>query len=162
MIEGIGLKKSESGFSLVELLTTIAIIAVLAAIAIPAFSGWIPNYRLKMAARDLYSNMQLAKLTAVRNNQNCSITLSTSPDRYTVSLINKTVVLGDYGSGVKFDDPTHLLTFKKSPLTFNPRGMSNSGYVYLSNEKNSAYYRVSPISSGAIILQKWPNPPDWE
>ncbi|MBW1855440.1 MAG: GspH/FimT family protein [Deltaproteobacteria bacterium] len=154
-------KKNESGFSVVELLTTIAIIAILAAIAIPAFSGWIPRYRLKMAARDLYSNMQLAKLTAVRQNQDCSITFSTSPDNYAVSLINKTVVLGDYGSGVKFDDPTHSLTFATSPLTFNPRGLSNSGYVYLSNEKNSAYYRVGPLSSGAIILQKWPNPPSW-
>ena len=154
-------KKNESGFSVVELLTTIAIIAILAAIAIPAFSGWIPKYRLKMAARDLYSNMQLAKLTAVRKNQNCSINFSTSPDSYTVSLVNKTVVLGDYGSRVKFDDPTHLLTFMTSPLTFNPRGLSNSGYVYLSNDKNSAYFRVGPLSSGAIILQKWPNPPSW-
>jgi hypothetical protein len=105
--------------------------------------------------------MQLAKLAAVKQNQNCSITFSTIPDEYIISGVTKTVVLADYGSGVKFDDPTHSKTFETSPLTFNPRGLSNAGYVYLSNEKNSAYYRASPLTSGAVRLQKW-NGSAWE
>jgi type IV fimbrial biogenesis protein FimT len=143
------------GFTLIELLVTVVVIAIAASIAIPVFSVWLPNYRVQAAARDLFSNMQLAKLTAIRQNQDCSITFSTDPDQYTISLLNKTVTLADYKSGVKFDDPTHSKTFETNPLTFNNRGLSNSGYVYLSNESGSVYYRVSPLTSGAIRLQKW-------
>lgn len=62
-----------NGFSLVELVVVIFIIGVAATIAIPNFISWLPNYRLKAAIQDLYSNFQLAKLTAVQRNRNCTI-----------------------------------------------------------------------------------------
>ena len=68
--------KRTQGFTLIELLVIIIILGVLAAIAIPGFSVWLPNYRLKHAARDMFSNFQLAKLTAVRRNSNCTITFN--------------------------------------------------------------------------------------
>ena len=68
--------KRESGCTLVEVLVTIAIIAILSAIAVPGFSRWIPNYRLKSAARDVVSNFQLAKLTAIKKGINCTITFN--------------------------------------------------------------------------------------
>ena len=60
-------------FSLAEMLMAIFILAVLAAIAIPAFSSWLPDYRLKAAARDMFSTFQLAKQTAVKRNTNCTV-----------------------------------------------------------------------------------------
>ena len=65
-----------SGFTLVEVLMTIGVLAVLAAVAVPGFSVWLPNHRLKAAARDVVSNFQLAKLTAVKRNTNCAITFN--------------------------------------------------------------------------------------
>jgi prepilin-type N-terminal cleavage/methylation domain-containing protein len=44
--------KSASGFTMIEVLIVIVILAILMSIAIPGFSRWLPNYRLKGAARD--------------------------------------------------------------------------------------------------------------
>jgi type IV fimbrial biogenesis protein FimT len=76
MRQNISAGKRESGFTLVEVLVTFAIIAILSAIAVPGFSRWIPNYRLKSAARDVVSNFQLAKLTAIKKGINCTITFN--------------------------------------------------------------------------------------
>ncbi len=62
-----------SGFTVVELLVTVAIIALVAAIAVPDFIGWLPDYRLRSATRDLFSNFQKAKLTAIKRNVNTAV-----------------------------------------------------------------------------------------
>ncbi len=77
-------KKRELGFTMIELLVAIVVLAIVAAIAIPGFSRWLPNYRLKSATRDIYSNMQLAKLGAVRANTSWVIDFNRGAGSYTI------------------------------------------------------------------------------
>ncbi len=74
----------KQGFTLIELLVTIVIIGVLASIAIPAFSTWYPNYKLRGAATDLYSNLQWAKLQAVKENADCAVVFNPGAGGYQV------------------------------------------------------------------------------
>ena len=55
---------------MVELVIVIAIIAILAAIAVPNLLRWLPNYRLRSAINDLYTNFQKAKLESIKRNTN--------------------------------------------------------------------------------------------
>ena len=176
-------KKTESGVTLMEILVIMVILAALAAIAIPTFAVWLPNYRLKSAARDLYSNFQMAKMGAVNKNSDWAVIFdnTSSPGRYSIASgkgdydnwdgpvddypIEKTVELAGY-KGVRFGHgdaggPVPVggafgdeITFGDNVAVFNPRGTGSAGYVYLQNEKNTAY-AVGTRSSGVILLRKW-------
>jgi prepilin-type N-terminal cleavage/methylation domain-containing protein len=149
-----GTMRKKAGFTLTELVIVIAVLGILTAVAVPSFLSWLPKYRLRSAARDLYSNLHLAKMAAIKTNQKCRVNYRVNPDQYRVSLLKKTVILKNYGSDVKFEGPNKK-TFAVDTITFNSRGTSNSGYAYLSNSGNTDFYRVGPLTSGAIKLQRW-------
>lgn len=62
--------KRSAGLTLTELLVSIMIIAVLAAIAVPSFTGMLAGNRLKGAANQLYTDLHFAKSESVRRNAN--------------------------------------------------------------------------------------------
>lgn len=153
--------QKRSGFTLIQLTIVIALLTILTAVGVPNFLSWLPKYRLKRAARDLYSNLHLAKMSAIKANKDCRVNYYKNPDRYTVDLLNKTIRLSDYKSGITFCGPNNQ-TFAVPTITFNSRGTGNSGYAYLSNSGNTAYYRVGPLTSGAVKLQKWSGGTSWK
>lgn len=74
--------KQESGFTLVELMIVIGVAVVLMAFAIPGILSWLPDYRLKGAANDLFSNLQWAKLNAVKANKDWAVVFDTANGQY--------------------------------------------------------------------------------
>lgn len=59
---------ADKGFSAVEMLVVIAIMAILAAIAAPSFRAMLLNIQIRSAAESINNGIQLAKAEAVRRN----------------------------------------------------------------------------------------------
>lgn len=61
------------GFTALELMVTIGIIAIIAAIGIPAYTKYIPKYKLSKDVTNLKADLEMAKLTAKRENTCISV-----------------------------------------------------------------------------------------
>jgi len=149
------IRRCETGFTMMEIMVVIGIIAILATVAIPSLATWIPDYRLKSAVQDLYSNMQLAKMEAIKNNSPRTITFNT--DGTYTKPDNTTVSFADYGSGVGYGRPdtgNNITYADGQTVTFQPRGFAEDGEVYISNDKGTSYY-VGTSIAGVVILRKW-------
>jgi len=62
-----------AGFTMPELLTSITVVAILAAASIPGLTGLMLDTRVKTAAVDIYSTMIYARSEAIKRNANVDI-----------------------------------------------------------------------------------------
>ena len=70
------LHRQASGFTLTELMVTVAIAAILAAIALPSFSNVIRNSRMATATNNFIAAVNLARSEAVKTNRGAAICAS--------------------------------------------------------------------------------------
>lgn len=120
------------GFSLIELMVAIAIIAVTVGVSIPSYLRWRDNSRVQNAASNLRADFERAKLRAIRENGNVRVTFpdntsyvvhvdtngNNAIDAGEVTVTNKTLP-----EGVTITNNT----FSGSDMSFNARGLPVGG-----------------------------------
>ena len=147
------------GLTLMELMVTVAIMAILVVLAVPSFNAFLARGRLTGAAEALAQDLQLAKSEALRRN--ASVTISFSPGGAwcygtvaTAIACDCTVANScalrrtDSGAfaGVTMADPT----FASNATTFAARlGMASPGSVDLTHP-TAGKLRVSVGEAGQI------------
>ncbi len=66
-------RRLAGGFTLVELMVTVAVIAILAVVAMPSMTAITNNSRLNGQAEELVASMQLARAEAIRRNARVTV-----------------------------------------------------------------------------------------
>lgn len=119
--------KRQRGVSLAELMIGIAILGILLASALPEFSTWIQNTRIRTAAESILSGLQLARTEAVRRNLNVQFVFGTG-STWTVSVPSTLEQIQTRSSA---EGSTESVTVTKTPaaattITFNSLGRTTA------------------------------------
>lgn len=69
--------RGKHGFSLVELLVVMGIVAIISSIAVPSFLTYLQTTRLTNAAQNLYYALQTARTEAIKQNANVYVSFQT-------------------------------------------------------------------------------------
>ena len=75
---------NQKGFSLIEMIVAVAIIATLTGIAIPVYIGMKPSIRLSGATRQIMGDLMWARMQAISQNNEFKISFLADNYRYTI------------------------------------------------------------------------------
>jgi type IV fimbrial biogenesis protein FimT len=151
-------KKKTSGFTLMELMIVIAIIAIMSSIAIPNFIGWLPDRRLDAGAQDILQGLQKSRSKAIMTNRNVIVTFDAGNNSF-IAFVDEdasndqsagdlTIANRNMPAGIVFD----VLGFGAT-VTFDNRGIpTNSGVLSLQNNNGNGR-NIELYLSGHSVIQ---------
>lgn len=137
--------KRRNGFSMIELVIAMAILAIMSTIAVFSWQRYVTNTNLRTATRELEADIFLIKERAVSERIHYRITLNVGANSYTID--QGGAATGDAYNTLQTKSPATLgssnilldTTFAGAQIIFQPRGTlgSGTGSVRLQNNRNS-------------------------
>ncbi len=139
--------QKKTGFTLIEMMIVIAIIAILAGIAAPNFQTYMAQRRLNGAARQVMTDLMAARMKAVSLTQKVKVFFG-SNHAYQIwnDADDNGTVADDEGDDIERDihPDYHDVTFSASANPFfQPRGTAVGSTITLTNSSGSKYVKVA-------------------
>jgi len=111
------------GFTLIELMVVVSIMAIMASLAVPSFQQLMAAQRVRVTGYNIVSDLVLARSEAVKRGENVTLTPVSGDwtQGWSVNVAASALMLrgqGRIGSGVQF-------TTSPSSITFDRNGRTN-------------------------------------
>jgi prepilin-type N-terminal cleavage/methylation domain-containing protein len=148
------MKMNKKGVTLIELIVVIVIIGIGAVLFAPNIGAWLPNYRVRSAARDVVSTMRTAQMRAVSTNAPYGVGFDANAYQlYRSSGGLSLEVATNLPSGVQFTNNTFPInaTLGKPFAQFNTDSTASSGGVTVQGTKGSRRITVT-TSTGRVTI----------
>lgn len=170
--------RNQKGFTLLELMIVLAIVAIAVTMAYPVYNAQKEKAQVKRAGRDLVTNMQTARINALKQGKDWAIQFDTGTQSYRLisdrgpdgdwntadDVEFRTVSLSTYGPiefgsayGGRPDatNPDDGVSFNGNRVEFNPDGTSMSGTIYVKHPEGYTFAVGSLSNTGRI--KTWVN-----
>lgn len=123
--------RTERGYTLVEIMVAIAIVAIMATIAVPNISGWRAKQRFAAAVGDVHEAIKVARSSAIKDNTTVVVQFQL-PNRFIVFADDDGDETQDTGertilTGSFQNDISLTIGFTPHRLGFDGRGMRTIG-----------------------------------
>ena len=140
--------RKDTGFSLLEMMVVLAIIAIMSTIAIPGIIGWLPKHRVGTAARDVKSTLEFARSNAISRNTVVRVDFDWDNDNLTVvevvNFVETTLRTRQLPGDVDLQADGLV-----SPVTYNGHGFSDkSGGIVVVNTSDDTLSRSITLTVG--------------
>ena len=123
------MRHRNAGFTLIELTTTLAVVAICAGIGLPSFTGFLERQRTSAAISSLTTHMSLARMAAISSNRRavlCPSSDGASCEASTDWSTGWMLFLDDDGNR-KADDGDEVLRVDLEPTSRHLRVISTVG-----------------------------------
>ncbi len=141
-------KKNSLGLTIMEMIIAMAVLAILITIAFPMIPQISSGYRLRGAARELATDLQFARLLAVKENKTFQLVITNS-NSYQVQTPGGGLVRKSRSFVVDYPD----VTLTPMTISFDSRGNSASGTTSTITVWNSTGTRnITVGSTGSVKL----------
>jgi prepilin-type N-terminal cleavage/methylation domain-containing protein len=138
-------KQLPKGLTLVELMITLAVLAILLVIATPSLDLFSSTYKLRGATREVATDLQFARLLAVKENKD--IRVAFSPTSYQVVRVSD----GSVAKTRNLSTDYPHITLTSTSITFDSRGDSSANTVTVANPRGARNVTVN--STGRVKIE---------
>jgi prepilin-type N-terminal cleavage/methylation domain-containing protein len=146
---------SDNGLTLMELMITVAIVAAISAIAVPASHQWIHNAEYRATARSIVNVLREARSRAIAGNLEHKVEFETLNRRYRVIRGNRASNSADWSTVVcdwtAFPEGVHV-TSNVGAIHINTNGTANGGTISIQDNEMRIRFEVRVARTGRIRI----------